>query len=415
MSSTERLEAAAPPVDLEAYRLEARAWLAEHAPRFSGPARAGLSIETDLALGRAWQKLKSEAGYACITLPREYGGGGRGELEKIVFGEEELRYDLPTAYFGVSLGMPVPMMLRYAAPDVRQRLLPRAIRGDDIWCQLFSEPAAGSDLAALRLRATPAERDGVSGWLLNGQKLWTSWAQFAAWGIIVARTDPTVAKHAGLTFFYLDMTSPGIEVRPIRKLAGESEINEVFLNDVFVPDRQRMGPVGAGFRVAIETLMIERYSVSDESLSGPSLEAFVRAAEKARINGRPALEDGEVRALIADTLVERQGLRSIHRRALDAIGAGREPGPEGAIRKLLLGRRRQAIGAMALDLLGPDGVALAPGATTVQDFAWSWIDSPGPRIAGGTDEILRNTIAEKVLGLPQDHRPDKGVPFNQSL
>lgn len=415
MSSTELLEAVAPAIDLETYRSEARAWLAQHAPLYSGAARAGLSTEDDLALGRAWQKLKSEAGYACITLPRQYGGGGRGELEKIVFGEEELRYDLPTVYFGVSLGMPVPMMLRYATRDVRDVLLPRAIRGDDIWCQLFSEPAAGSDLAALRLRAMPAERDGITGWLLNGQKVWTSWAQFAAWGIIVARNDPTVAKHAGLTFFYLDMTSPGIEVRPIRKLAGESEINEVFFSDVFVPDSQRMGEVGAGFRVAIETLMIERYSVSDESLSGPSLETFVRAAETARINGKPALEDGEVRALIADTLVERQGLRSIHRRALDAIGAGREPGPEGAIRKLLLGRRRQAIGAMALDLLGPDGVALVPGATTVQDFAWSWIDSPGPRIAGGTDEILRNTIAEKVLGLPQDHRPDKGVPFNQSL
>jgi alkylation response protein AidB-like acyl-CoA dehydrogenase len=399
--------------DIDIYRTTARAWLAHHAPHFVGDARRGLSIDQDLALGRAWQALKSDHGYATITLPRAYGGGGGTELQKIVFGEEELRYDLPTVYFGVSLGMPVPMMLRYADDEARQRLLNRAIRGDDIWCQLFSEPAAGSDLAALRLRATPATVDGVEGWVLDGQKLWTSWAQYAAWGIVVARTDPNVAKHAGLTFFYLDMASPGIEVRPVRKLAGESEINEVFFNNVFVPDAQRMGPVGAGFRVAIETLMIERYSVSDEALSGPALETFLQLAETARIAGRRAIEDGEVRQLIADTLVERQGLRSIHRRALEAIGEGREPGPEGAIRKLLLARRRQALGAAAIDLMGPDGVALAEHGSTVQDFAWSWIDSPGPRIAGGTDEILRNTIAEKVLGLPQDHRPDKGVPFNK--
>ncbi|WP_439540596.1 acyl-CoA dehydrogenase family protein [Sphingomonas sp.] len=413
MSDAETLDAAAQAEGLLTYRERARSWLAEHAPAYSGAARSGLSAEEDLAMGRSWQRLKAEHGYACITLPRAYGGGGGSELEKIVFGEEELKYDLPTVYFGVSLGMPVPMMLRYADPEIAKALLPRAIRGDDIWCQMFSEPAAGSDLAALRTRATPATRDGVEGWLLSGQKVWTSWAQFAAWGIIVARSDPSVPKHAGLTFFYLDMRSPGIEVRQIRKLAGETEINEVFLNDVFVPDSQRMGPVGAGFRVAIETLMIERYSVSDESLSGPTIERFVAFAQSARIHGKPALDDGEVRAMIADTLVERQGLRSIHRRALDAIGAGREPGPEGAIRKLLLGRRRQQLGAAALDLMGPAGAVLANGLTTAQDFAWSWIDSPGPRIAGGTDEILRNTIAEKVLGLPQDHRPDKGVPFNQ--
>ena len=410
---TEQPALAAATEDDAAYRDRARAWLAAHAGSFSGPARQGLTAAEDLALGRAWQKLKSEHGYATITLPRAYGGGGGTELQKIIFGEEELRYDLPTVYFGVSLGMPAPMMLRYADDEAKMRLVPRAIRGDDIWCQLFSEPAAGSDLAALRLRAEPAVQDGVEGWRLNGQKLWTSWAQYAAWGIIVARTDPTVAKHAGLTFFYLDMASPGIEVRPVRKIAGPSEINEVFFNDVFVPDRQRMGPVGAGFRVAIETLMIERYSVSDESIGGPTLEAFATFAGEARIGGASALLDGDVRRLIAETLVERQGLRSIHRRALEAIGAGREPGPEGAIRKLLLGRRRQELGAAALDLMGPAGVALEPGGASNADVAWSWSDSPGARIAGGTDEILRNTIAEKVLGLPQDHRPDKGVPFNQ--
>lgn len=399
--------------EIDGYRLKARSWLAENAPEFCGENRGPIGSEKDLALGRAWQARKAANGFACVNLPREFGGGGRTELEKIIFGEEELRYNLPNLYFEVSLGMPVPMMIRYAEPAVRERLVPRAIRGEDIWCQLFSEPAAGSDLAALRMRAQPETRDGVSGWVLSGQKVWTSWAQFADWGIVIARNDPTVAKHAGLTFFYLDMNSPGIEVRPIRRMAGTSEINEVFFNDVFVPDNQRMGPVGGGFGVAIETLMIERYSVTDEALRGPTLEKFVELARHSTIAGRPAIDDGAIRAVVAEALVERQGLRSIQRRALEAIGEGRDPGPEGAIRKLLTARRRQEMGAIAMDLAGPDATILIDDGDSVDDFTWSWIEAPGARIAGGTDEILRNTIAEKVLGLPQDHRPDKGIAFNK--
>lgn len=397
------------PDSADAYLARARAWLAENAPAFCGAARAGLSVEEDLALGRAWQRLKSENGYAAITLPGKYGGGGGTELQQIIFSNEELKYDLPTTYFGVSLGMPVPMLLRYAPEDVLARLLPPAIRGEQIWCQLFSEPAAGSDLAALKMKAI---RHG-DGWRLSGQKLWTTWAQFSDWGVVVVRTDPTVPKHAGLTYFYVDMHAQGVEVRPIRKLAGESEINEVFFDDVCVPDSQRMGDVGGGFKLAIETLMIERYAVSDESCGGISLERFVQIAAESRINGRSALEDGEVRRAIADTVVERQGLRSIHRRAMAAIAEGRAPGPEGAIRKLRLARRRQTLGALAMDLLGADAVILPGEGSARSDAAWSWIEAPPLRIAGGSDEILRNTIAEKVLGLPQDHRPDKGVPFNQ--
>lgn len=398
-----------PVESLADYATRARTWLSQYVGSFSGDARAHLSPEEDLALGRQWQRIKSEAGFACITLPRAVGGGGGSEVQKILFGQEELKHGFPTEFFGVSLGMPVPMLLRHGTEEEISRLVPPAVRGEQIWCQLFSEPAAGSDLAALRLKA---HRDG-DGWRLDGQKLWTSWAHVADWGIIVARTDPSVPKHAGLTFFYLNMKSPGIEVRRVRKLAGDSEVNEVFFDNVYVPDQQRIGAVGDGFKVAIETLMIERYSVSDDSCGGMSLERFVALAADARINGCPALDDGEVRRAIADTLVERQGLRSIHRRALSEIAAGRQPGPEGSIRKLRLARRRQALGELALDLLGASGVILDPGKKPGNDAAWSWIDSPGARIAGGTDEILRNTIAEKVLGLPQDHRPDKGIPFNQ--
>ena len=394
---------------LSDYVARVRTWLDSMEPRFGHEARKGLSVEQDLALGREYQRLKSEAGYASITLPREVGGGGGTEIQKILFGQEEFKHDFPTHFFTVSLGMPIPMLLRYGEPDIARDLARKAIRGEQIWCQLFSEPAAGSDLAALRTRAT---RDG-DGWRIDGQKLWTTWAQYADYAIAVVRTDPTVAKHAGLTFFWLDMKSPGITVKPVRKLSGESEINEVFFDNVYVPDSQRMGEVGAGFRVAIETLMIERYSVADDALGGPTLGEFAKLAASRTINGRPAIDDGQIRRALAEAIVERQGLRSIHRRALTAIAEGEEPGPEGSIRKLRLGRRRQIMGELAMDLLGAEGLILDPKGTNTLDHVSSWLDVPGARIAGGTDEILRNTIAEKVLGLPQDYRPDKKVPFNQ--
>lgn len=395
--------------DLDTFKKNAQLWLAQHAPAFSGKNRDGLSQVEDLERARQWQALKAGAGYASISLPREYGGGGKGELEKIIFATEEIKYDLPTDYFAISLNMPIPMLLRYGSDNVKQSLVPPAIRGDQIWCQLFSEPSAGSDLAAIRLRA----RKEGDGWVLNGQKLWTSWAQYADWGIIVARTNPNVKKHAGLTFFFLNMKSPGIEVKNIRKLAGESEVNEVFFTDVYVPDTQRMGAVGDGFKVAIETLMIERYAVIDEATGGPSLEDFYHLAKSSLINDRVATEDASVRKFIADTAVERQGLRNIHQRALLAMSEGREAGPEGSIRKLLLARRRQALSELALDLLGPEGLTLSENSRPTSDFACSWIDAPGARIAGGTDEILRNTIAEKILGLPQDYRPDKSKIFSE--
>ncbi len=393
--------------ELKQYRERARSWLAEHAPKFSGTARHELSFDEDLALARAWQAHKVDHGYGCITLPKEFGGADGSELEKVIFSEEEMRYDLPLGYFSISLNNPLPIFLRYAPQEWKRKLAPATVRGELIWCQLFSEPAAGSDLASLRLKATRAE----GGWLLSGQKVWTSWAQIADWGVVVARSDASLPKHAGLTYFFLDMKSPGVTVKPIRRLGEEKDLNEVFFDDVFVPDEQRLGEVNGGFKVAVETLMIERYAVTDESGYGPTLEKFIDLAGSTRINGRPALEDGEVRAKIAEVFMQRQGLRAIHRRALEAFAKGREPGPEGAIRKLLLGRTRQSMGATALDLLGANGVQLTPHGHAVNDFARAWLD-PSLRIAGGTDELLLNTLAERVLGLPQDYRPDKGVPFN---
>ncbi len=391
-----------------AYRQQAREWLSEHAPSYSGSVRDGLSVEDDLALGKRWQRLKAESGFAAITLPQEYGGAGGTEVEKAIFSEEEMRFDLPTAYFSISLGMPIPIMARYANDEQRNRHIPPAIRGEEIWCQLFSEPAAGSDLAALRLAA---RRDG-DGWRLNGQKLWTSWAQFSDFGVVVARTDPSVPKHAGLTYFYVDMKSTGISVRPVKLLSGNEDVNEVFFDEVYISDNQRLGDVGGGFRVAIDTLMIERYAVTDPAGYGPPLSALIDLARQVGDGDKAAIDDGQVRDEIARAYCEQQGLRIIHDRAVAALARGGEPGPEGAVRKLLSAASRQRIGALALDLAGVEGVSWSEGDAIRSHFSASWLDSPTLRIAGGTDEILRNTIAEHILKLPQDYRPDKGKPFN---
>ncbi len=395
--------------DNKLYREQAQHWLAEYASAFSGSARQGLSLQDDVELGRAWMRLKDDAGYGAISWPQAYGGAGGTEIQKIIFAEEELRYNLPTDYFAVSLGMPVPVILRYGTEGQKQRYVAPAIRGEEIWCQLFSEPSAGSDLAALRLRA---RREGDN-WILNGQKVWTTWAQLSDFGVVVARHDPSLPKHRGLTYFFVDMNTPGIEVRIIKKLDGARDFNEVFFNDVKVPDTQRLGDVGAGFAVALDTLMIERYAVTDEAGWGPKLVDFIAFAKQARVKGRPAMEDERVRAEIASFYVEEVGLASIHARALTAIQTGREPGPEGSIRKLVVANKRQRMAALAMDLAGPCGILCEPGASTRTEFQASWLDSPCLRIAGGTDEILRNTLAERVLGLPKDHRPDKGRPFSE--
>ncbi|MBW8783695.1 MAG: acyl-CoA dehydrogenase family protein [Novosphingobium sp.] len=397
-------------VDLDTWRTRAREWLGEVAPNFGRDARRGLSEAEDLALARRYQAAKHDAGFAGINWPREFGGQGLSPLHKVIFEEEEMPLGMPSAYFGVSLGMPVPILMRYGSDEawVKQRVL-AALRGEEIWCQLFSEPSGGSDLAALRTRA---ERDGDS-WRLNGQKLWTTYAQHADYGVIVARSDPTVPKHQGLTYFWVDMKSPGVTVRPIKLADGKDHVNEVFFDDVRLEDRQRLSPVGGGFALAIATLMIERYSAADPAGFGPPLDAFIELARTSEVNGRPALADGRVRSAIARHYALRAGLQAITRRAMLMMEAGMEPGPEGALNKLVAVRSRQRLSELALDLMGTLGLAWRPGASGKEDWATSWLDAPTGRIAGGADEMLLNTIAEKVLGLPQDHRPDKGVPFNQ--
>ncbi|MEQ8263898.1 acyl-CoA dehydrogenase family protein [Pseudohaliea sp.] len=394
--------------DTEVYRKQARDWLEEYAPAFSKAATGERTADEDFALGQKWQKTKFKAGYGAITFPKEYGGSEGHVVEKLIFAEEELRFDTPQ-YFNTSLGMPVPMLIRYGTEEQKRALVTPALRGDQLWCQLFSEPNAGSDLAALRMRA---RREGDS-WILSGQKLWTTWAQYADYGIVLVRHDDSLPKHKGLTMFFVDMRAPGITVRPVRPLHGQTSINEVFFDDVRVPDIQRMGEVGAGFRVALETLMIERYTVSDVSGYGPSVRDFMQLARSVTCGGVSALENPAARQVIVDTLVQDVGLNEIHARALQSIAEGKEPGPEGSIRKLVVSGKRQRLAAAAMDLMGADGVAIDPAAEMNESFQASWIRAPAGRVAGGTDEILKNTIAERVLGLPQDYRPDKGVPYRE--
>ena len=395
--------------ELETYRAKARAFLESMAPKYGRNARSGNTVEQDLALGREYMAAKHDAGFAGINWPVEIGGQGLTHLHKITFDGEEMQFGMPSHFFGISLGMPIPILIHYCEDKefVKERVR-KALRGEEIWCQMFSEPSGGSDLAALRTKVEP---DG-NGWKMNGQKIWTSWAQYCDYGVIVTRSDPTVEKHKGLTYFWIDMKAKGVEVRPIKLAGGDSHVNEVFFDDVRVEDSQRLGAVGGGFGVSLHTLMIERYIATDSGGFGPHLDEFVKTAQATELNGKPAIEDGRIRAAIARNHAMRAGLDSITRRAFAMMMAGMQPGPEGSLQKLVAVRSRQKLSELAMDLQGTDSLAFDEHAYVKTDWGTSWLNAPTGRIAGGSDEVLLNTIAEKVLGLPQDYRPDKGVPFN---
>jgi alkylation response protein AidB-like acyl-CoA dehydrogenase len=393
------------------FRQEARAWLEANAePRRGGfetwPGRYG--EQEGLARAKDFQRRKAEAGLAGITWPREYGGRGGSPIQQVIYAQEESRFFVPRGYFEIGLGMCIPTLFAYGREEDKRRLAPRALGGEEIWCQLFSEPAAGSDLAGLRTRAV---RDGDH-WIVNGQKIWTSGAHWSDWGIIVTRSDPAAPKHKGLTFFFLDMRSPGIETRRIKQISGASHFNEVYFTDVRVPDRQRLGGVGQGWGVALTTLMNERLAAGD--LRGPDFEEIFALVRDIELEDGPAIENAAVRDRLADWYVKTQGLRWTRFRAMTALSRGETPGPENSIGKLVNAAKAQDMAAFAMDLLDMGGgvmdPALAPMKAAFQD---ALLYSPGGRIAAGTDEILRNVIAERVLGLPADVRVDKDAPFSQ--
>jgi len=386
------------------FRAEARQWLEANAPT-----RAEMEGKDLIARAKLWQKRKYDAGWACIRWPKEYGGRGASAIEQVIWNQEEAKFETPGGVFAIGQGMAAPTLMTWATEEQKRRYLPKLASGEEIWCQLFSEPAGGSDLAALR---TKAERDGDD-WVINGQKIWTSGAHYSDYGILVTRSDPNVPKHKGLTYFFLDMKSPGVEVRPIKQISGQSGFNEVYFTNVRIPDSQRLGAVGQGWQVSLTTLMNERASIGGGG-AGVNFDVAFKIASKVSIDDRPAIEDRLVRAKLADWYVQEAGLRYTGYRMLTALSRGEIPGPENSIGKAVGAPKTQDMASFCMDLLESAGVIsdpeLAEAAGLVQ---MTYMGAPGGRIAGGTDEIMLNILAERVLGLPQDVRLDKGIPFSQ--
>ncbi len=361
-----------------------------------------------LRRAKEWQAKKADAGFAAITWPTQWGGRGGSQMQQVIYNQEEAEYSVPRGVFEIGLGMCIPTMMTYGTPERLGRYVKPALRGEEIWCQLFSEPSAGSDLAGLRTRA---ERDGDD-WVINGQKIWTSGAHFADFGIIVTRTDPNAPKHQGLTFFHLDMKAKGIEVRRIKQISGLSNFNEVFFTDVRVPDSQRLGKVGEGWKVSLTTLMNERLAVGDAP--GPDFSDIFALTRSLELDDGPAIRNPAVREKLADWYVKTQGLKYTKFRTITALSRGETPGPEASITKAVSASKLQDIASFGMDLAGMAGGVM--DADTAAMDAWfqeALLYAPGMRIAGGSDEILRNIIAERVLGLPANIRVDKDVPFNQ--
>jgi alkylation response protein AidB-like acyl-CoA dehydrogenase len=394
-----------------AFRAEARAWLEQNAPR--KPAQGGDFVRPeigpeDVQRSRQWQRRKAEGGFACISYPSEFGGRGGTPMQSIIYDQEQARFDVPLNIFQITHGMCIPTVMTVGDAATKARFVLPSVRGEHIWCQLFSEPAAGSDVAGLRTRAV---KDG-NDWVINGQKVWTSFAQYSDYGLLLARTNPNVPKHKGLTMFWIDMKAPGVDVRPIHQMSGGSDFNEVYFSDLRIADSQRLGNEGAGWQVALVTLMNERLSIGGSY--GPSHRDMIELVKSLTASpARPALRDQAFRERLADWYVAMAGLRYTRMRTLTALSRGQTPGPESSISKVVSANQAQELTSVALDLLDEYGVIddadLAPLHGMFQRY---FMVAPAMRIAGGTDEILLNIIAERVLGLPGDVRVDKDKAFS---
>ncbi len=388
------------------YRAEARAWLQANAPKTGGDRGGGLADPANMEECRAWQRAKAEAGYACITWPRQWGGGGGAPWQSVIFGQEEARIGTPANPFQIGLGMCVPTVMTAGNEADKERFVRPAVRGEEIWCQLFSEPAAGSDVAAVRTRAV---KDGDD-WVINGQKAWTSGAHYSDFGLLLARTDADVPKHKGLTMFWIDMKAPGVETRPIHQMSGASNFNEVWLTDVRIKDAQRVGAVGEGWKTSLITLMNERLAIG--GTGGAGYRTALKLASEISTLAGAAVKDAALREKVADWFVQAEGLKYTRYRTLTALSRGQTPGPESSIGKVVSASLMQDMAAAALELQDQFGVISDPTlAPLAGAFQTALMNAPGLRIAGGTDEILRNIIAERVLGLPQEVRRDKDVAF----
>jgi alkylation response protein AidB-like acyl-CoA dehydrogenase len=381
------------------YRQEVRAWLEEH--KQQAPPRSGShEDEGYVDARRAWQRRLAEAGLAGVTWPREFGGRGMGPIEQVTVNQEIGRAEVPGILDVIGIGMLGPCIIAHGSEAQKSRHLGPMLHGDEVWCQMFSEPAAGSDLAAVQTRARQNEDDT---WTLNGQKVWTTNAQFASFGLLLARTDPDVPKHKGLTMFIVPMDAEGVTVRGLRQISGEAEFNEVFFDDVALEQDAVVGGIGNGWGTALTVLMYERLTIGfgSESFGSPARLAEALAADPA------ARGDSETRRRLGEIITDLLAVRFNGYRALTALARGQIPGPEAGLAKVTMVNAAIAATDLSADVVGPD--ALDP------QSEWSYLISflPGLKSAGGTEQILRNTIGERILGLPPEPRLDKGVPFSE--
>ncbi|HEY3466828.1 MAG TPA: acyl-CoA dehydrogenase family protein [Amycolatopsis sp.] len=359
-------------------------------------------------------RARFDAGLAWIHFPAGLGGQNAPRaLQSVVdsaFADAGAPDNNPRR-IGIGLGMAAPTILAFGTPEQRERYLRPLWTGEEVWCQLFSEPGAGSDLAALGTRAV---RDGDD-WIVTGQKVWTSGAHESQWAILVTRTDPDVPKHQGMTYFLCDMTAPGVEVRPLRQITGEAEFNEVFLTDVRIPDTQRLGAVGEGWKVAQTTLMNERVAIGGHVQ--PREGGLIGIVAKTW-RDRPELRTPELRDRLVQRWVEAETLRLAGTRLRQQLAVG-APGPEGSAMKVAFSELNQALTGLEVELLGEEGLAYddwtfrRPAIVdfTGREAGYRYLRAKGNSIEGGTSEVLRNIIAERVLGLPSEPRVDKDVAW----
>ena len=356
----------------------------------------------------AWCAKLGESGWATPTWPKEYGGAGIEPAQAKVVNEELGRYKVPRSFNVIGIGMGGPTIMQWGSEELKHRYLPPMAQHREIWCQLFSEPGSGSDVASL---ATRAVKDGDE-WVVNGQKVWTTLAHMAKWGLLVARTDPDQPKHKGLSYFIVDMKAPGVEVRPLKQITGDAEFNEVFFTDVRIPDSMRLGPEGEGWMVATTTLMNERAalsgagSASDQNVGGGPIDAIIAAAQR---NGTAS--DPVVRQRLAQAAIEGRVIKMTNLRSGAARKAGHQPGPEGSITKLFQAEYNQRLQDLAMEILGSKAMAWSPDDEQTELSVRGFLRSRANTIEGGTSEIMRNILGERVLGLPKEPSVDRDIPW----
>ncbi len=389
------------PVD--AFRDTVRRWLAANAPEATDDPRP----QERLATAKRFQAALHDAGLAGITWPAEFGGQGLTAAEQQAFNDEAAGYDLPTDSFMIGMGMCGPTLVDLGTVEQKTRYLRPLLRGEQIWCQLFSEPGAGSDVASLQTRAV---RDG-SQWAINGQKVWTSGAHQADFGALLTRTNPDAPKHRGLTMFIVDMHAPGVDVRPLRDMTGRAPFNEVYFDDVRLPAEAVLGEVDEGWAAAVTMLGHERVSIGGSVRRRYDPLAYPNLAELARRTGRA--DDPVVRGELAELYAAERALALFNSRMRQEADAGHPPGARGSVGKLagaeLLWRAVRVAGLIA----GARAVAWEPDDEAGEELAVAINATPGSSIAGGTNQIQRGIIGERVLGLPKEPQVDRDVPFRE--